>query len=189
MVISWRGSVQPASARCPSPEGHESNCSNDTKWHEAKCKDCRLGLWGLKGVAVCLTFQHKSCRQEQCADTGHLAFTSSIIHHFKNEFCRFPSKPRFSYSTPACLFVYVWNIMKRKLSISVVNTERAEGGGVILHPPVTVRLFHQTNLEDNMAEILIFSPSDATFPSRRLGTFAVSVRKNCEWRGNSRKSG
>lgn len=69
--------------------------------------------------------------------------------------------------------------MKRKLSISVVNTERAEGG-VILHPPVTVRLFHQTNLEDNMAEILIFSPSDATFPSRRLGTFAVSVRKNCE---------
>lgn len=129
MVISRRGRVQPASARCPSPEGHESNCSNDTKWHEAKCKDCRLGLSGLKGVAVCLTFQHKSCRQEQCADTGHLAFTSSIIHHFKNEFCRFPSKPRFSDSTRACLFVYVWNIMKRKLSISVVNTERAEGGG------------------------------------------------------------
>lgn len=128
MGDDWRGSVQPAAARCPSPEGHESNCSNDTKWHEAKCKDCRLGLWGLKGVAVCLTFQHKSCRHEQCADTGHLAFTSSIIHHFKNEFCRFPSKPRFSYSTRACLFVYVWNIMKRKLSISVVNTERAEGG-------------------------------------------------------------
>lgn len=40
---------------------------------------------------------------------------------------------------------------------------RESGGGVILHPPVTVRLFHQTNLEDNMAEILIFSPSDATF--------------------------
>lgn len=31
MVVSWRGSAQPAAARYPSPEGHESNCSNYIK--------------------------------------------------------------------------------------------------------------------------------------------------------------
>lgn len=210
MWWSWRGSVQAAGARCPPPLAgkvmYQTAChARVTSKYACIFKECISGVHraererGVRGDGVhSFDILTRSRRWEQCVVTGHLASTLFIIHHPKkhgegNPSGRGPSL----YFSGLILFIFNTNarfkrhmvvfaknnVIKIKTDNSCSKHRRSEEGWVILHPPVTVSLFHRENLEANMAEILILSPTTAAIPPKTHTPppsghiVAVSVRK------------
>lgn len=85
--------MQPAGACCPSPLTqkvmYQTAChtARITSKYASIFKECLLGGKGcvLRVRAHLFDILTRSCRRQQCVDTGHLAFMLFIIHHPQNK--------------------------------------------------------------------------------------------------------